>query len=370
MKITQNEWISNLSVYEPGRPMKELARELGLESAEEITKLASNENALGPAPSVIEAMSRAAGEMHIYPDGSSFYLRQALAEKLNVEMEQIIIGNGSNELIEFLAHVYLSQGKQIVMSDRAFIVYKLIASAYHAQTISVPMKGFTHDLDAMLAAITPDTRLVFIANPNNPTGTAVASSDIERFMEQVPDHVEVVFDEAYIEFLPPEQRPDTLRYVRERSNVYVLRTFSKAYGLAGLRIGYGVASAEAVELLHRVRQPFNVNAMAQVAAQAALADDAHLNEVLNSVAEGRRMLEAGLNEMGIEFVPSVANFILVKTGQARRVFAELQRKLLIVRAMDGYGLPDYVRITVGTPEQNKQILTALNELILEGTIHE
>jgi histidinol-phosphate aminotransferase len=361
-------WIRNLAVYEPGRPMEELARELGLTSADEIIKLASNESALGPSPRAVEAMRRAAPNMHIYPDGGAFYLRLALAQKLHVEMDQLLVGNGSNEIIEFLAHAYLQEGTRIVMADGAFIVYRLIAPAYRAEATIVPMKNFTHDLDAMLEAVTPDTRIVFIANPNNPTGTMIGQADLDRFMQRIPDRVAVVFDEAYIELLPPERQPDTLQYIRSRPNVYVLRTFSKAYGLAGLRIGYAVSTSENIALLNRVRQPFNVNAMAQEAALAALEDEAHVEKIRALVQDGLRYLQSEFDRLGLSYVPSVANFMLLRVGQGRGVFEALQRKLFIVRPMDGYGLPEYIRITIGTKEQNKQLVEIIEELLNEGTI--
>ncbi|NCC51131.1 MAG: histidinol-phosphate transaminase [Spartobacteria bacterium] len=368
MSTIPNMWIKNLAFYEPGRPIDELARELGLSSADEIIKLASNENALGPSPKAVDAMQRAASNMHIYPDGGSFYLRLALAQKYHVDMDQIIVGNGSNEIIEFLAHVYLQPGSNLVMADKAFIVYKLIAPAYQAEAITVPMVDLTHDLDAMLAAITPQTRMVFIANPNNPTGTMLSQDALDAFMDQVPASVAVVFDEAYIELLPPDRQPDTMAYVKSRPNVYVLRTFSKAYGLAGLRVGYGISTAENIQLLNRVRQPFNVNAMAQEAAMAALEDDEHVEIIRKLVIDGLAFLQNAFEEMGLEYVPSVANFILVKVGRGRKVFDALQQRLIIVRPMDGYGLPEYVRITVGTADQNRRLVLVMKQLIEEGII--
>jgi len=368
MTTVPNMWIKNLSVYEPGRPIEELARELGLGSADEIIKLASNENALGPSPKAIEAMQRAASVMHIYPDGGAFYLRVALAQKLHLEIDQIIVGNGSNELIEFLAHVYLQPNTNLVMADRAFIVYKLIAPSYQAKVISVPMRDYVHDLDAMLAAITPETRMIFVANPNNPTGTLLAQEALDRFMAEVPSRVVVVFDEAYIELLPDEQKPDTLKYLKMYPNVYVLRTFSKAYGLAGLRIGYAMSSPDNIQLLNRVRQPFNVNAMAQEAAMAALDDEAHVASIRQMVVDGLAYFNNAFVDMGLTYVPSVANFVLVKVGKGREVFEAMQQKLIIVRPMDGYNLPEYIRITIGTSSQNEQIIATMKQLIEEGII--
>ena len=358
-------WVRELTVYEPGRPIEEVARELGFADAEEIIKLASNENALGPAPKAMAAMRRAVRQMHFYSDGGAFYLRRALAKKLGVEMDQIMVGHGSNEIIALLGMAFLGPGTEIVMADGAFVVYRLVADAFRARTMAVPMRNFTHDLNAMLAAITPQTKLVFIANPNNPTGTMVDGATIERFMARVPPHVAVVFDEAYIELLPPAQQPDTLRYVREDRHAFVLRTFSKTYGLAGLRVGYVVGSREGVELLNKVRQPFNVNAMALAAAEAALADDAFVARTRRMVSAGLRQIERGCQRLGLEFVPSVVNFMLIKTGRGREVCKALEREKVIVRPMDVYGLPDYIRVTVGMRAENAHFLKAL-EKIMKG----
>ena len=356
-------WIAGLGVYEPGRPIEEVARELGFADAAAIIKLASNENALGPSPKAVKAIRESARQMHLYPDGGAFYLVQALARKLNVAPDQIIVGCGSNEMLEFAGHVFLQPGTSIVMADRAFVVYKLIAAMFQARTISVPMKAFTHDLDAMLAAIQPDTRLVFVANPNNPTGTMVTGAAIDAFMARVPDHVVVVFDEAYVELLPPEQQPDVLKYVRQGRKVIVMRTFSKTYGLAGLRIGYGVAPAECIQLMHRIRQPFNTTAVGQVAAVAALDDEAHVARTRALVSDGLAMLQGAFEKMGLPYVPSAANFVLVQVGQGRRVFDALQCEGVIVRPMDPYGLPEHVRITVGTKAENRRCIAALKKVL-------
>ncbi len=358
-----NPWIRGLKVYEPGRPIEEVARELGFADASSIVKMASNENALGPSPRAVRAMKASARQMHLYPDGSAFYLRQALAKKLQVPPEYLVCGCGSNELIEFLGHVFLDKGASAVMADRAFIVYKLIASMFCAEAISVPMRELTHDLDAMLAAIRPDTRLVFIANPNNPTGTMVSTPALERFLEQAPPHVVVVVDEAYTELLPTAQQPNLLRYVREGRKLVVARTFSKAYGLAGLRCGYAIAVPECIQLINRVRQPFNLTAMTLAACEAALGDERHLRRTQKMVAGGLRQLESGLTRLGLEFVPSVVNFMLVKTGAGREVTKQLEREGVIVRPVDGYDLPDFVRVSVGTQPENARFLTALEKVM-------
>lgn len=358
-----NEWVRHLGVYEPGKPIEEVARELGFESIDDIAKLASNENELGPSPRAVAAMIAAAPRMHRYPDGGAFYLRRAVGERLGVSPDMLVMGSGSNELIDLLGHVFLSKGTSIVMADRAFVVYRLIAAAYEAETVAVPMRDYTHDLQAMAEAVTPSTRIVFVANPNNPTGTMVGQAEIDAFMRRVPAHVLVVFDEAYVELLEPRDQPDVMKYVREGRRVMVLRTFSKTYGLAGLRIGYAVGPKACVDLVHRVRQPFNVNAMALEAAQAALEDDEHVARTRRMVADGMRQLTVAFEAMGLEYVPSVANFVLVKVGRGREVFQALQARKVIARPMDGYGLPDHIRITVGREADNAQCLEALRAVL-------
>lgn len=358
------DYIAELRVYEPGRPIEEVARELGFDDIADIVKVASNENELGPSPMAIEAMQEAIPEMHRYPDGGAFYLKKKLADNLNVSADQILFGGGSNELIVFLGHVFLGQGTNLIMGAEAFAVYFLVAAMFKAETVRVPMPDHVHDLGGMLDAITPETRLVAICNPNNPTGTVVTPEAIDAFIEKLPDHVVAVFDEAYFEVMPEELKPDVLKHIRAgKKNIILLRTFSKAYGLAGLRIGYAIAHAELIGLLNKVRQPFNVNGMAQVAAMAALDDITHLVATRQIVGEGIRFFEAGLAALGVETVPSAANFILAKTGNGRAVFEELQKRKVIVRPMDPYGLPDHIRITIGTPEQNKIVLNALKEVL-------
>ena len=363
MKHLANSWIHGLAPYEAGRPIEEVAREFGFNDIDEIVKIASNENALGPSPKAIDAMLKASRKMHLYPDSACFYLRQGLAKRLGVHMDELLVGNGSNELIEFMSHVFLEKGANIVVASDAFVIYKLVASVFRAETISVPSKNFTHDLDAMRAAITPKTRLVYLGNPNNPTGTMVNGAAIDRFIEQVPEHVVVVLDEAYIELLPKEKQPNTLHYVKQGRKLYILRTFSKIYGLAGLRVGYAIAPKEGIELLHRVRQPFNVNAMGQIAALAALEDDEFVKKTQSMVAEGLDYLGQSFEELGLFYVPSVTNFILVKVGKGRQVFQELQRRKVIVRPMDAYGLPEYVRATVGLQRENERFIHALGAVL-------
>jgi len=358
-----NPWVKKLGTYEPGRPIEEVARELGFKDVDDIFKLASNEIALGPSPLAIKAMRRAIAGMHRYPDGNAYYLKRAIAGKLGLKPGQILPANGSNEIIEFLGHVFLGPDAGIVMADRAFVVYKLIAETFRAKVVSVPMKNFTHDLDAMLAAIRPGTRIVFIANPNNPTSTMVDGKALDRFMGKVPGNVIVCIDEAYVELLPRSKQPDTLKYVKAGRNVVLMRTFSKTYGLAGLRIGYAIAPEECIKLLEKVRQPFNVNSMALAGAEAALKDDKHVARTRKMVSEGIAFFEREFKRLGLPYVPASANFILVKVGNGRVVFNRLMREGVIVRPMDAYGLPQYVRITVGKSVENKRCISALDSVL-------
>lgn len=359
---TARPFVARLSTYQPGRPIEEVARELGFDPRE-VIKLASNENAMGPSPRALAAMHEAAGRMHLYPDGDSFYLRAALAARLGVPEGRLFFGHGSNEIIALLGHVYLERGAGIVVSQQAFVVYKLVAALYEADCIETPARDLGHDLDAMLAAVTPRTRLVFVANPNNPTGTIVTRAAMDRFIAALPPHVVCVIDEAYCELQDPATRLDSLRYVEEGRPVFVLRTFSKAYGLAGLRIGYAIAGEEGIALLHRVRQPFNVNAMAQAAALAALDDDEYVGKTRAMTREGLDYLAGEFGRMGLPFVPSAANFVLVKTGRGREVSASLQQRKVIVRPVDPYGLPEYIRVTVGTRAENEAFIRALRDVL-------
>lgn len=360
-----NDWISHVPVYEPGRPIEEVARELGVEDIADILKVASNENELGPSPMAVAAMRDVAENMHRYPDGGCFYLKQKLAATLEIQANNILFGNGSNELIEFLGHVFLGPGRHLVMSEMAFVVYRLVAALFNGDVSSVPMQAFTHDLDAMLEAIRPQTRMVAICNPNNPTGTIVTPTALAAFLDRVPPHVLVVVDEAYIELMPEADRPDLMQEIRNgRTNLLILRTFSKAYGLAGLRLGYAVANADLIALLDHARQPFNVNAMAQAAAMAALDDAAHLAQSRQLVMDGMAFFARELTALNLRFVPSSANFVLVETGNGRAVCKQLQQLHIICRPMNGYGLPDWIRITFGSAEQNQRIIKALNNISL------
>ena len=356
-----NRQLRDLAVYEPGKPIEETARELGV-APTEITKLASNENSLGPSPKAIAAIHHAIKSAQLYPDGSGAYLRKAIAARLNVGPENVILGNGSNEVIEFIAHAFLSRGDNIVTSEFAFIAYKLIAQLFDARTIEAPAINFQPDLARMLSAVTSKTKAVFIANPNNPTGALVAQDKIDSFIERVPNGVITVLDEAYFEFL--DNPPDTLHLVREGRDVVVLRTFSKIHGLAGLRVGYGIARPELIEILQKTRQPFNVNGIGQIAALAALEDDEHLRKSKALVDAGRAYLENEIRLMKLKFVPSAGNFVFVSVGDGPAVFKKLLAMKIIVRPLRGYNLPEWLRITVGTMEQNEKCIAALRKILL------
>jgi histidinol-phosphate aminotransferase len=358
-----NPALRDLKVYEPGKPIEETARELGAE-ANQILKLASNENPLGPSPKAVAAMRDMLAQSNFYPDGGGYYLREALSKKLGVARENLILGNGSNEVIEFLGHAFLQPGDEIVTSEHAFVVYKLIAAVFGARTIEAPSLDYRHDLDAMLGAITPRARLIFIANPNNPTGTLLSQAEIDRFMSRLPENIVAVFDEAYFEYV--DNPPDTVRFIREGRNLVVLRTFSKIAGLAGLRIGYGIARSELIQVLQKTRQPFNVNGLAQAAAVAALEDDAYFRETKRVTDEGRRYLQEQFAEMKLPFIPSAANFVLVNVGNGHAVFKALLARKIIVRALKGYNLPEWIRVSIGTMEQNKRCIAALREVLAEN----
>lgn len=360
IESSANRFVCDLVAYEPGKPIEETARELGLDPSR-IVKLASNENPLGPSPKAKEAMKSALEDSHIYPDGGGYKLRMAIAESQNVEFSNVVLGNGSNEIIELLCHTFLNPDAELIAAEHAFVVYKLMATLFGARYVEVPDPGFVHDLDAMADAITERTRLVFIANPNNPTGTMVGQEAIDRFMARVPEHVVVCFDEAYYEFL--DTPPDTLKYVREGRNVCVLRTCSKIHGLAALRIGYGLASESVTKILQKARQPFNTNAIAQAGALAALNDEVHIEKTRQINREGLDLLQQAFSDRGLEFVPSVANFVLVKVGDGDAVFQAMLQKGVIVRAMRGYKLPEWVRISVGTMDQNRRCLEVLDEVL-------
>ncbi|MBC7980692.1 MAG: histidinol-phosphate transaminase [Armatimonadetes bacterium] len=355
-----NQFVCDLVAYEPGKPIEETARELGLNPAS-IVKVASNENPLGPSPLAKEAIRAAIDQAHIYPDGGGFKLRTAIAGNLKLDISNIILGNGSNEIIELLCHTFLNRDAELIAAKHAFVVYKLMATLFGAKYVEVDDPDFIHDLDAMADAITENTRLIFIANPNNPTGTQVTHEAIKRFVNRLPEHAIAVFDEAYFEFL--ETPPDILKYVREGKNVIVLRTFSKIHGLAALRIGYGIAPAAIIDLLQKARQPFNTNAIAQAAALAAINDHDHIAKTKANNQQGLAFYEKAFTDRDLKFVPSSANFILVEVGDGDRVFKEMLKQGVIVRAMSGYKLNDWIRISIGTPAENNRALTVLDSVL-------
>ena len=357
-----NPALQHLPVYQPGRPIEEVARDIGL-PATDIIKLASNENPLGPSPAALGAMQRVLAQLHLYPDGNAFYLKQKLAAKLGVGPANLILGNGSNEIIEFVGHALMEPGADVVVSQYCFAVYPIITHLFGANLISVPAKNYGHDLPAMLQAITPKTKVVFVANPNNPTGTRAPSSDVLRLVHETPKNVLLVMDEAYLEFL--EEPVDLLPLIRsgEQPNLILMRTFSKIYGLAGLRLGYGIAHPELVAALEKVRQPFNLNSVAQAGALAALDDSEHLARTRANNALGLDFFQNAFRQLQLEFVPSAANFVLVRVGDGARVFGELQKLGVIVRSMGVYQLPEWIRVTVGTPAENARFLTALRKCL-------
>jgi histidinol-phosphate aminotransferase len=355
-----NPGIRTQPVYEPGKPIDQVARELGLDPAG-IIKLASNENPFGPSPRAVAAAGRALQEAQLYPDGGYYALRQKLAGHWQLEMDQFIIGDGSNELIELLGHTFLAPGLECVMHRSAFIVYKLVTVMFGATPVEVPLVGMRQDLKTLAAAVTPRTRLVFLASPSNPVGAVNTEAEIVELVRGLPPHVILVLDEAYAEFL--DRAPDLRPLIAEGRKVIGLRTFSKVYGLAALRIGYGYGAPDLIALVQRARQPFNVNGIAVAAAIAALDDHEFVEKCRRENRAGRTLLEAGFRQLGLEFVPGGGNFLLVKVGDGAAVFAALQQRGIITRPVKPYGLPEWLRITVGTPAQNQRLLAALPEAL-------
>ena len=362
MSLSINPTLKDLPTYQPGRPIEEVARELGM-PASNIIKLASNENPLGPSPAALAAMQHVLANINLYPDGNAFYLKHKLADKLNVQPSNLILGNGSNEIIEFVGHALMQPGVDVVVSQYCFAIYPLTAKLFGANLITVPAKQYGHDLSAMLSAITPQTRVVFVANPNNPTGTVVPKQELIDFANRIPANVLLVIDEAYIEFLPDPA--DFISEIRrgQRPNLLLMRTFSKIFGLAGLRLGYGIGAPELITALEKVRQPFNINSIAQAGALAALDDADHMRRTRENNVQGLKTYTEAFQKLGLEFVPSSGNFILVRVGEGQRIFDAMQKLGVIVRPMGGYQLPEWIRISVGTPEENDRCLRALNEVL-------
>jgi histidinol-phosphate aminotransferase len=349
--------IQSLTPYVPGKPIEELQRELGLQR---VIKLASNENPLGPSPKALKALNEVTQSLHRYPDGGGYRLRQALAERWKVSIEHLILGNGSDELLGLLARAFLAPGDEAVMADHTFVIYKMEVTAAHGRSVVVPLKNWTHDLDAMARAITPRTRLLFVCNPNNPTGTMVSADEVTNLMASVPGDVIVVFDEAYYEYVREPRFPDTVSYVREGRNVVVLRTFSKIFGLAGLRIGYGITTPEITSILNRIRPPFNANSLAQHAAVAALGDEDHVARSRAVNAQGMEQVSEGLKMLGLIPIPSQTNFLYFDVGRdGRQVFEALLRQGIIVRHIEGTML----RVTIGLADENAAFLEALKRVL-------
>ncbi len=356
------EYVRAIAPYQPGKPVSELERELGIR---DIIKLASNENPLGASPKALEAMQAALREVARYPDGNGFELKAAIARRYGVGAEQIVLGNGSNDVLELAARVFLRPGAAAVYSRHAFAVYPLVTQAMGALGIEAPARDYGHDLKAMLGAITPQTRIVFIANPNNPTGTLLAPGEVHAFLRAAPREVLVVLDEAYTEYLPQALRGDSVAWLSEFPNLVVTRTFSKAYGLAGLRVGFALAQPGVADLMNRVRQPFNVNSVAQAAAVAALDDEAYVERSRRLNDEGMAVITGGLKKLGLEFIPSRGNFVSFRVGDAPRAYRRLLELGVIVRPIGAYAMPQHLRVSIGLPQENRRFLDALEQVVRE-----
>lgn len=349
--------IDTIQPYQGGKPIEEVRRELGIT---DIIKLASNENPLGPSPLAMQAISKSAAAVHLYPDGNAYYLKEELAEHIGISAEHLILGNGSNDVLQLVAEAYVAPDDEVIYAAGAFVVYSLVTKLCSATSVVVPMEDHTHNLSAMAAAITDKTKVIFVANPNNPTGTMVSADETAVFMEQVPDDVLVVFDEAYYEYVARSDYPQTLPYVLEGRNFIITRTFSKIYGLAGLRIGYGIAPPPLVETLNRVRQPFNCSLVGQAAARAALKDTGHVTKSREQNNIGKVFLYNAFDDMGLRYVETEGNFIMLFLEQSGADIADaLLKKGVIVRPIAGYGYPNAVRVTIGTQEENKKFIAAL-----------
>lgn len=355
--------IRSIAPYQPGKPISELARELGLDEAG-IVKLASNENPLGISPLAKQAIADAMAGIALYPDGNAFELKQAICAKFGVEAAQIVPGNGSNDVLEIAARAFLAPGLEAVYSQHAFAVYPLVTQAIGAVGITTPAREFGHDLQAMRAAVTEKTRLLFIANPNNPTGTLLEKAELRAFLKNLPRHVLVVLDEAYDEYLADDRKSESISWLKEFDNLIVTRTFSKAYGLAGLRVGFALAHPAVADMMNRVRQPFNVNSMAQAAAAASLNDDDFVRRTRDLNDAGMRQMTEGLNQLGLRYIPSFGNFISFHVADAATVNRKLLERGVIVRPIFAYEMPDWLRVSIGLPEENARFLQAMREILV------
>lgn len=356
-----NPGVQHLYPYQAGKPIEELERELGIDN---IIKLASNENPFGLPESAKRAIQAELDNLTRYPDANGFYFKQAVAKKFNLQLEQITLGNGSNDLLELVAHTFVREGEEVIFSQYAFIVYPLVTQAINAKAVVVPAKEWGHDLTAFAASITDKTKLIYIANPNNPTGTFLTAQQIEAFLQQVPKHVIVVLDEAYTEFTAEDERVPSFALLENYPNLVVCRTLSKAYGLAGLRIGYAVSHPEIAELFNRVRQPFNCNSLALAAATAVINDDTFIEKVAENNRQGLALFTEFFQRVGLDYIPSKGNFITVDVNQpALPIYQALLHKGIIVRPIAGYGMPNHLRISVGLPEENQRAISALSEVL-------
>ena len=361
MKKLIKQGIETLVPYPPGKPIEELEREMGITGS---IKLASNENPLGPSPLAIQAMMENMKTLNRYPDGSGFYLKSKLSSKFGLPQSQIIIGNGSNELIELIIRTFLSAREEAVQPFPTFLVYGKIVTGGGGKMVSIPLSNFGIDLEAIRAAITPKTKVIFINNPNNPTGSALSKEEMLAFLKSIPQDIVVVFDEAYIEFVSDSGVAQGLDLLADYPLIIVLRTFSKLYGLAGLRIGYGFASEQIIDYMNRVRQPFNANALAQAAATAALDDTKFVSRTLKVVRDGLSYLHRQLDDLGLEYVPTQTNFFLIKVpAGAKKTYELMLKEGVIIRAMDSYGLEDYIRVNVGLPEENERFVQTLRKVL-------
>ena len=361
MKRLTHEGIEGLVPYPPGKPIEELERELGIRGS---IKLASNENPLGPSPKALEAIRANLVTLNRYPDGSCYYLKAKLSEKLNTPPDQIILGNGSNEIIELAVRTFLMAGENAIQPFPTFLVYEKVVTAQGGRMFSVPLKEFSVDLGGILEAINEKTKLIFLNNPNNPTGSALSMEELKPFLEKIPSHIVTLLDEAYIEFSNDPSVRSAIPLVRDYPNLIVLRTFSKLYGLAGLRIGYGVGPSRLVDYMNRVRQPFNANTLAQAAALAALDDQDFVSRTLELTRKGLQYLKGELDNMGIEHFPTQTNFFLIRSPLGgRETYERMLRKGVIIRSMDTFGLPDFIRISVGLPKENERFIQAFREVL-------
>lgn len=353
--------ILKINPYQPGKPISEVKRQYDIKK---VIKLASNENPLGPSPKAVSAIMKNLDNLNLYPDGGCFYVKEKLADRLKIAADNIIFGNGSNEIIELLLKAFLNEGEEVVMNRPDFLIYKLASLQENGVPIEIPLKNFTCDLEAIKKKITPKTKIIFIANPNNPVGTYVSREPLENFLESLPQTLIIVLDEAYFEFAEEKDYPNALDYINKFDNLVVLRTFSKAYGLAGLRVGYAVSNSFIIDCLNRTRQPFNVNYLAQVAALAALSDKDFLKKTLTTVREQKKYLYSKFQKMNLKFIKSATNFVLFNSGkEGKDIFCKLLKQGVIVREMKAYGLDKWIRVTVGKPSENQKFIKALKKVL-------